>query len=69
MTDPGWGREYGAPFVNEQGEAGIQDGPEHRNVVPALIWAWAQGWADPTTDPVFTAGIRAEIARNTRTRR
>jgi len=85
MTDPGWGREYGSPFVTEQGEArhlfrkgshcrwyteaGVQDGPEQRNVVPALIWAWAQGWADPTTPAWLTAAVRSEIAANTRTRR
>lgn len=45
-------------------QAGEPVGPEHRNVVPALIWAWASGspLSDPTADPVLMAGIRREIA-------
>jgi hypothetical protein len=43
-------------------ETGVQVGPEHRNVVPALIWAWAQDdWYDPSTPPSLMAGVKAEI--------
>ena len=49
-------------------EAGEQVGPEHANVVPAIIWATAQGWYDPTLPAWLTAGARAEIAANTHRR-
>lgn len=48
--------------------AGEQVGPEHRNVVPALIWAYANGWHDPSNPAWLNAGIAAEIAANTRVR-
>ena len=30
-------------------EAGEQVGPEHANVIPAVIWAAAHGWIDPSS--------------------
>jgi hypothetical protein len=46
---------------------GEQVGPEHRNVVPALVWAWAQpDWHDPSTPPWLLTGIRREIASSKR---
>ena len=41
-------------------------GPEHRNVAPALIWAWSDqsGLSDPSLEPWIADGIRRELALN-----
>ena len=41
---------------------GQQVGPEHRNVVPAIRWAHAQGWIDSTIPAWLDQGIKREIA-------
>ena len=46
-------------------EKGIQVGPEHKNVVPAVIWAAANGWIDPVAVNLSIACIlevRAQVS-------
>lgn len=47
-------------FFTQDGEP---VGPEHRNVVPAMIWAWSSqsGLTDPNGEPWLLKGIRDEI--------
>lgn len=42
--------------------SGEQVGPEHANVVSAIVWAVANGWTDPTTPAWLAREMRAEIA-------
>lgn len=42
--------------------AGNQVGPMHRNLVPAVIWAAAQGWRDPGMPGWFNDEVIAEVA-------
>lgn len=44
---------------------GRQVGPEHRNVAPAFVAAYAGGWAEVGVALSFVAAIRAEIVRTT----
>jgi hypothetical protein len=39
-----WRKRQRVRFYDEKGN---QVGPEHKNVVPAVIWAAANGWIDP----------------------
>lgn len=39
---------------------GNQVGPEHRNVVPAVIWAAAHAWIDPR-DPMLSLAVTMEV--------
>ena len=74
-----WGEVWGAPWVHADGRIvvmrrkgqrvrffdhkGEQIGPEHRNVVPALVWAWSDlSDLSDGTEPWLLAGIRREIA-------
>jgi hypothetical protein len=41
---------------------GNQVGPVHRNLAPAVIWARAQGWHDPSLPGWFNDGAIAEVA-------
>lgn len=50
-------------FVNHQGEV---VGPEHRNVVPAIIWASANGWTDPSMPTWLANAMRDEIQKGTK---
>jgi hypothetical protein len=46
--------------------AGVQIGPQHANVVPAVIWAGAHAWIAPThprLSMAVTAEVRAESRR------
>lgn len=74
-----WGEVWGAPFVRQSDGAVVlmrrkaqrvrffagdeQVGPEHRNVAPALIWAWSKDspLADPNVEPWLLAGVRRQI--------
>lgn len=47
--------------------AGAQVGPEHRNVVPAIVWAAAEGWIDPLT-PMLSIAVTAEVRAESRSR-
>lgn len=42
--------------------AGQQVGPWHKNFVPAIIWAAAQGWRDPSVPDWFNDAVIAEVA-------
>jgi hypothetical protein len=39
-----------------------QVGPIHRNLAPAIVWARAQGWRDPSLPQWFNDGVIAEVA-------
>jgi hypothetical protein len=41
---------------------GNQVGPVHRNLVPAIVWARAQGWRDPSLPQWFDDAAIAEVA-------
>jgi hypothetical protein len=41
---------------------GSQVGPVHRNLAPAVIWARAQGWRDPSLPQWFNDGVIAEVS-------
>lgn len=41
---------------------GRQVGPVHRNLMPAIVWARAQGWRDPSLPQWFNDGAIAEVA-------
>jgi len=41
---------------------GNQVGPVHRNLGPAVTWARAQGWRDPSMPDWFNDGCIAEVA-------
>lgn len=45
-------------FVDAEG---VQHGPTHRNMVPAVIWATAEGWYDPSVPAWLNAGAYAEV--------
>lgn len=47
-------------FLNAAGE---QVGPWHANFVPAIIWAAAQGWRDPSAPDWLNDAVIAEVAR------
>ena len=50
-------------FFDEQG---IQVSPEHRNVVPAVIWAAANSWIDPNSSELSVAvciEVQSQIGR------
>jgi hypothetical protein len=50
-------------FFDKQG---IQVGPEHRNVVPAIIWAAANSWIDPRSVDLSIAvciEVQSQIGR------
>lgn len=40
--------------------AGNQVGPEHANVLPATMWAFANGWANPSTPYWLRDGYERE---------
>lgn len=40
--------------------AGTQVGPEHRNVVPAIVWAGAHAWVSPD-HPNLSLAVIAEV--------
>lgn len=40
---------------------GNQVGPWHDNLFPALIWAAAQGWRDPSAPDWWNDGLIAEV--------
>jgi hypothetical protein len=42
--------------------AGEQVGPVHSNLAPAVVWARAQGWRDPSLPDWFNDGAIAEVA-------
>lgn len=42
--------------------SGSQVGPVHRNLAPAVGWARAQGWCDPSLPQWFNDGAIAEVA-------
>jgi hypothetical protein len=41
---------------------GKQVGPEHRNVYPAMIWAAAAGWIDPSA-PMISIACNVEVRK------
>jgi hypothetical protein len=41
---------------------GRQVGPVHRNLVPAIVWARANRWRDPSLPQWFNDGVIAEVA-------
>jgi hypothetical protein len=41
---------------------GSQVGPVHRNLAPAIIWARAHGWRDPSLPQWFNDGAIAEAS-------
>jgi hypothetical protein len=41
---------------------GRQAGPVHRNLAPAIIWARAHGWRDPSLPQWFNDGAIAEAS-------
>lgn len=41
---------------------GNQVGPVHRNLAPAVAWARASGWRDPSLPGWFNDGAIAEVA-------
>jgi len=41
---------------------GSQVGPVHRNLAPAIIWARAHGWRDPSLPQWFNDGVIAEAS-------
>lgn len=45
-------------FLDAQGN---QVGPIHKNFVPALVWARAQGWRDPSAPDWFNDAVIAEV--------
>ena len=47
-------------------DGAVQVGHEHRNVVPAMVWAIAQGWLDTLAPDWLMSGMREEVAANTR---
>jgi len=50
-------------------DAGEQVGSEQRNVVPAIVYAFAQGWWDTAAPDWLNIGAIAEVRRNTTHRR
>jgi hypothetical protein len=40
---------------------GRQVGPVHPNLAPAIVWARAQGWRDPSLPQWFNEGAIAEV--------
>lgn len=46
-------------FLDAQGR---QVGPVHANFVPAIVWAAAQGWRDPSAPDWFNDAVIAEVA-------
>jgi len=46
-------------FLDAQGN---QVGPVHRNFVPAIFWAYAQKWRDPSSPDWLNDGCIAEVA-------
>jgi hypothetical protein len=46
-------------FLDARGE---QVGPVHRNLAPAVVWARANGWRDPSLPDWFNDGAIAEVA-------
>jgi hypothetical protein len=67
-----FGAGEGPTFVTDQGvevwlyrqgesvrfydRSGNQVGPEHRNLYPASVWLFAQGWHKPTSPQWLNAG-------------
>ncbi len=41
---------------------GAQVGPVHRNLAPAIAWARAHGWRDPSLPEWFNDGAIAEVS-------
>jgi len=58
----GWVRRNGqrVRFYNTDG---IQVGPEHRNVAPAIVWAAFHGWLDPA-QPALSLACTDEVRAN-----
>lgn len=46
-------------FVDAEG---TQHGPVHVNLVPAIVWAIAQGWRDPSSPDWWNDELAAEVA-------
>lgn len=40
---------------------GVQVGPEHRNVYPAILSAFGAGWTDPRISPMMNFRCRIEV--------
>jgi len=49
--------------------AGAQVGPWHKNLVPAIVWAAAAGWTDPSVPAWWSAAVTAEVRANSTSRR
>ena len=63
ITDAGvavwmWRKGQRVRYFTANGE---QVGPEHSNVVPAMLAGWAAGWNDPSIPEWLNRGCRAEI--------
>ncbi len=72
-VNPQFGSIYGDPsggpqYITDSGVAvwmwrkGVQVGPEHRNVAPAVCAAAAAGWTNPSMPAWLNAGLAAEVA-------
>lgn len=46
-------------FLDANGE---QVGPVHKNFVPAIVWAVANGWRDPSSPDWWNDAVAAEVA-------
>jgi hypothetical protein len=67
VTDDGvavWMRRKGQR-VRFFDAVGVQVGPEHRNVAPAVVWAAFHGWINPR-HPELSAAVTLEVRANTR---
>lgn len=64
FTDSGipvwmWRKGQRCRFFTEEGE---QIGPEHRNVYPAMLSAFAAGWHDPSMSAMGNFTCRMEVS-------
>lgn len=63
VTDTGiavwmWRKGQRVRFLTAEG---TQVGPEHRNVFPAVVSAYAAGWSDPSAPEWLNRGCQAEV--------
>jgi hypothetical protein len=47
---------------------GVQVGPEHRNVAPAVTWAHAHLWSSPSNPAWLNEGCQREVRANLRSK-
>lgn len=62
-----WRRGQQCRFYDGDGQ---QVGPEHRNVVPAIVWAYHETeWVDSDAPAWLDAGVRREVRAKSTVRR